>query len=262
MNKESIVKPSIITNMVLTIDTNLSICPKKVVAHFGGNYTAEQLPGARRIVRISDTRYTLLIYSTGKILLPNFHFRNDLKTLFSWISSFIYKLVHFNIAKTKNNHSKIKVKLLVENLVFACYIDFVNSIQLNKLIHENIMSNQNSFNIQRNSALQPHIILEFTNNLKTLSNFKSIVYKDLTRNSFPGRIFQLEFNRGNNDSNSLSSYKSEASKKRRHFSKFDIQKVSLTIFTNGKILISGCQIKEDVNNILNMILLLVSIFLK
>ena len=69
---------------------------------------------------------------------------------------------------------------------------------------------------------------------------------------FPARIIKFEFMRPSLDV--FSKYKSNASKK-RHIKRgnFKIQVVSLHIFRNGKLIITGCQSKCDFLNICTLI---------
>lgn len=75
-----------------------------------------------------------------------------------------------------------------------------------------------------------------------------------SRDVFPADILKFKFERMNNEC--LASFKSVASAKRNKMINFKFQNVSILMFCNGKLIITGCQTIEDVGN---MCLLLTSI---
>ncbi len=249
---------TLISNIVLNIKTNLSIDLKKFVSNYGGIYS-KILPAARRIVNINGLRYSFLIYSTGIIILSNFHISFNQSELFSWIFSLLKTIIKSGIAKILDETNRLKVNLLVENICCASNIDLCKRFEKMKNLQNVDISLHQSFNLQK--QLNYELLDSFMKNLLEIENVQSATV--VKRNRFPAKIIKLKLKR---DWLELYKHKSDASRKRKIVlakinrkkiqNLYEIQNCTIAFFLNGKLTITGSQTKQDFKNILQIFFVL------
>lgn len=91
-----------------------------------------------------------------------------------------------------------------------------------------------------------------------LNEFLSSLVIDCDSSIFPASIVKFIFFR--QTTNDLYHLKSDASKKRHKNDKFVRQRCSMHIFNDGKIILTGSQTREDLENVSNILMLLMSYF--
>lgn len=237
---------SLIKNVIVKIHTNLEINLDDFINYFGGQLT-KKLPAVRYQFYLDMKRFSILIYRTGKVVLTNittsmFQIIFDFMVDF-FLFLFFKKIAKFSDWKTFGNENvyskenKIYIEFLIENIHFS----------LNPGIH--------SINI--NDDFINYII----NNLNTINNNFIVTVEDNFIAKFPAKIIKFEFKRQN--LKCFDSYKSEASKKRhKKNGNYEKQIISLHVFKQGKLIITGCQLKSDFTNICFLINLLIQNFFK
>lgn len=250
---------TLISNIVLNLETNLNINLIKFVSLYGGNFSRNLPAAARRIIYIRDLRYSFLIHSTGSILLSNFHISFNQSNLFSWIFSLLTSMVENNVAKIKDGSQKLKIKLLVENFCCASHIDICKRFEQIKTIRNLNLSIQESIRLQK--QLNYDLLDKFLANLNEIENLVSI--KNLKRKKFPAKIIKIQLKR---DWLQLINHKSLASKKRKRAlakittntieNLYQTQNCTISFFLNGKLLVTGSQTKQDLSNIMNIFYIL------
>lgn len=265
---------SLITNTILSICTNLTINLNDLCKCYGGIYS-NSLAAARKICMIGDERFTFLFFSTGQILLSNFHPDCNRNNLFSYIISWCVDMVNKQIA-TIALEKCISFKFLIQNFSFAVFIDYSNS---NVLYSSLLFKGHEKINkIIRNIFFDQSLANRFVDEIKKLDNCIKVKqsYDSKKENKrFPAIIFKIEFYRDE----TVFDFKSTASKKRKLVREnmrennkrskdlekvrksFQIQKISLTTFSNGKLNITGCQRIKDFVNIAEVLKVIGEMFL-
>ena len=262
---------SCLKNILCTVKTNLYIDIEAFNNLLGGQLTSS-LPGVRYINLINDERYAIIIYDSGKIVLTNLFYINDLKSVTKFFYTFFLLLLYLKCAHFKkfgkNNqirydskdgsvivpyHNRtnckksspesLEISLLIDNCVF--------SLQINETDFERKINKINKFNQCWLIVVSNFIVSNLTK-FVTIFNYYNI--QRHLNSGFPADMIKLTLKR--NNPSLLSELKSDAAKKRKKNGYLE-QLVSLHLFTNGKIIITGGQTKED---IVNLMLILKIIF--
>lgn len=241
-------RDSCLKNIVCTITTNLDINVDLFTWRFGGVLT-NSLAGNRCTLMINNHRYVILCFSTGKILLTNMFFLNRIKEYLDFFVNFILLLIKRGVATIRSGSGrKLRIRFLIEN--------FQYSFSINEHIFRRIY-------LPKTFAAVKQKISSFMyeqgprESLVTLSNYikdmlicdgyivHNIIAIDMNVGDkpikFPADLIQIEIAR---DGRELLNFKSAASLSRHHHN-FDKQKVSITLFENGKIIVTGMQTLSD-----------------
>jgi hypothetical protein len=263
-------KTTCLDNIVCLIDTNLNINIKKLNNLIGGQLSSS-LPAIRYVINIDGYRYVILIYSTGKIILTNLFFLNDMLPIYKYFYDFTIFLLYINVAsfKTLNqdldwdqslfNYScrdkclkevdeEFQISFLIVNCAF--------SVHLNELYFKRkykILDDQENPNRSLNLASLNHLFNYLIENigkigedLKFMKKNSEALFKLNEQKNFPADIIKLISIRSNYDK--LCDVKSLASKKRKK-NNFYQQTTSIHIFKEGKLSFTGAQTKDDVEHI-------------
>ena len=232
----------------------------------GGQFTST-LAGNRTGCLINGYRHSFTIYSTGKVILTNLFFLNDLASVYVFFLSLFVTLMKEKIAHLNSEPSSLrrkvrertlKIMFLIENCQFSFqilplifktkYLYEVNGVycaqtnraslvELKKNLYEHLIANYHFFPRGDQNPIKEQVLRK---------NFSA----DLLQFTIERKMCVQEF----------FTVKSRASKKRNK-DNFKGQKISIHIFPNGKIIVTGMQTKEDLNPIFDTMLALVHYFL-
>ena len=216
---------------ILPVTLDLS----ELIKLYGGNYSAT-LPGVRKPILIDNERYTLLIYSTGLIILPNILDLGKKDIIISFVTKLIIILSKRDILKNYNNTKTFRLHFLVENLLFSGGVSQEYFKLLQRKNKDNILSNA----------------------------FEKIKAKCIPKNGmwysnkelFPAYFLKFTFNR--TDERFIVS-KSLASKKRKKNTLLE-HKCAILVFDCGKFSFTGFQTSEDLDRFAQMITIFVAEF--
>lgn len=227
----------------------------------GGQFTST-LAGNRTGCLINGHRHSFTIYSTGKIILTNLFFLNDLASLYSFFMSLFVTLIKKGIAHINDEWSSTRKRVYPRNLrvVFLienCQFSFqILPIRFRDKYHYEY-NGVYSVDINRKSLVGLKNFLNQT--LKKKYVFKNEIAEKVLRKSFPADLLQFTILR-TMSVDEFFEVKSRASRKRNK-DNFRDQHISIHIFPNGKIIVTGSQTKEDLNSIFDTMRSLVRYFL-
>jgi hypothetical protein len=238
-------------NSNFTVKSNLFInlkCFNKLVH---GKLT-KSLPGVRFTVNINNQRYTLIIFSTGKINVTNMFYLNDMQHVYIFIINLYLFLLYINIAHF-NKFGHKNIAFYDENLdsVVYPYSNRKLCTNIDEELHVEFLLENFQFSIQINEFYfrskfksTQDLYLFITDKLKKVIKNSEFFTKEEI--SFPANLFKIIFSR--KQTKSLNRLKSNASKKRKK-NNFSTHKLAVLLFDNGKLTITGGQTIEDTKNI-------------
>lgn len=280
-------------NSICKIKTNLRIDLAKFTRYFGGQLTPSlpanrnvfHLNNNRYVILIYRTGNIMLtnLYYFDQIEII-FDFVNSM--LIYCVMNNVAK-IDYN-EDDGSDARKIRVEYLIENLHFSIQLHsfFFNSNNQEKKerkqLFESIVTNLDRF--IRISNIKKYLYenlprSDYREISEKLDTIEESVYHLLRKNKyldqtyleylffnygesykikeiteiFPANILKYIYLRTNINRDLWATYKSDASKKRHKDDQFKYQKVSLHCFENGKLIITGCQTKEDFSNIIFII---------
>ncbi len=287
-------KGSCIKNAVSTITTNLTIDIEKFTKLIGGQLTTK-LPGTRIVLVINEQRYSVICFRTGSFLLTNLFFFNRLKEIYDFFLNFGIMLIKRGIAtlhhiedndtlmknykrlnhfdkksdeddsKRRPPETKFYIRFLVENVIFSFRIK-------NEAFQQRYsrITNSMGYHLTQNALVYDRppkealvelltkivTALEQQGHIVLSKNCQELGAQDKTE-AFPADIIKLSIER---DGRILKDYKSNASTKRNKYN-FNRQNISILIFNNAKIIITGMQIRSDLSPMFNSMHSIVQFFL-
>lgn len=260
-------------NAVCSITSNLFIDLHLYTNKMGGQFTST-LAGNRTVCLINGQRHSFTTYSTGKIILTNLFFLNDLSSVYSFFLSLFVTLIKEGIAHLESEPLEsrkrvqartLKVNFLIENCQFSFQI--LPILFKKKYIYTNLndvyceSTNKNSLVSVRNylySVLSnKHTFLKKPGLISSPDDMP--IRDHVLRKNFPADLLRFTILR-NISCDEFLSVKSSASRKRNK-DNFKGQNISIHIFPNGKMIITGMQTKEDLNPIFDTMIALIFYFL-
>ena len=268
-------------NSILTINSNLYIDMKKLNNIIGGQFS-KSLSGVRFMTYINNQRYSMIIFSSGKINITNLFYISEMQHIYNYIISMYIFMLYTNVAyfrkfgpeneayykysddifddsyeyvhpytnrqKCKKNVSEtLELDFLLENLNF--------SLQINEYMFKKKYSTNTEYERERSLI---NIFNYLVSNLNELYDVTYCDYFSRPEVRFPADLIKIYLER--NFSNSLQLLKSKASRKRLK-NNFSQQKISIHVFKNGKLIMTGGQTKEDLENLINIFHILFKYFL-
>lgn len=231
----------------------------------GGQFTST-LAGNRTGCLINGYRHSFTIYSTGKIILTNLFFLNDLNSVYSFFLSLFVTLLKEGIAHFVSEpracrlqaraNRKLRMMFLIENCQFSFQI--LPILFKQKYIYETNGIYSANANSESLAALKDYLF----SNLNPYYDFENTtqpIQEQVLRKNFPADLLRFTIVR-RMCVQEFFQVKSRASRKRNK-DRFSGQRISIHIFPNGKIIVTGMQTKEDLNPIFSTMQLLVNYFL-
>jgi hypothetical protein len=231
---------SILKNSVCTVTTNLKIDLIKFTNIFGGKFTPS-LSGNRYVCMINNYRYSIIVFDTGVFLLTNLFFLSNLSEVYDFFVNLSLHLLKTSCARLISPEEKRKI-LTLQFLVQNCSFSF----QICPIIFENTYISL--------AHLYEHLKQILSNNQLVGSSFC-----EKLKPSFPAD--HLKFIVKRNNWLVLKKIKSDASTKRNR-GDFSLQRISCTIFHNGKFIVTGMQTREDLESIFVLMKAIVDYFFK
>jgi len=271
-------------NAICTISTNIEIDINKFNNYFGGQLTTS-LPGIRVVISINGERYSYIIYGSGKIVLTNLYYINDMSSIYNYFNQLFLTCIKMKIGTIKkdetlvldyldttcssendltcnsvsidNAHSQpdprvyINIKYVVENFQFSFHIDTPIFMKTYKMFNSKSDAQAMRENEICANTLANHIYqrVEVNHNIGTYDS-------DVTKERFPADMITFYIWRPDNN---LMNTKSGASRKRKK-NTFDKQTCSIHIFRNGKFILTGVQTKTDLEVIREIMLAIIEFF--
>lgn len=251
-------------NAVVSITTNLFINLVAYTAQMGGQFTST-VSGNRTGCLIDGERHSFTIFSTGNIILTNLFFLNDLQSIYSYFLSLLVTLVKKGIAHINEEPSHTRKRVITRTLEATFLLENCQfSFQIIPIIFGT------KYIYERNGVYCAEVNRNALNNVKhylsdhlrkhcILRNEPDPVKARVLRKTFPADLLCFTVMR-QMCVDEFFIVKSKASRKRNKDDYRD-QHVSIHIFPNGKIIVTGMQTKEDLNPIFETMLALVHYFL-
>lgn len=279
-NIDEMFRESCFKNAVCTITTNLNINIVHFTNILRGQLTSI-LPGNRLVISINGQRYSIICYASGKFVLTNLFFFNRLKDIYDFFINFALLLVANGIAKLTPIYSgeddeaaaiknQLSIKFLVENCQFSFRVKNEH-FQQRYLFNWKVVGNTSKDILEGNAMLQERppktallsllefikIYLEAKFHIVVEYKCKELGAQDKSQ-AFPADLIRISVKRKYGEF--LKKFKSTASSKRNKFN-FQRQRMSLLIFNNGKVIITGMQTREDLVPIFDLMYAISNFFL-
>jgi TATA-box binding protein (TBP) (component of TFIID and TFIIIB) len=267
-------------NSILTINSNVYIDMKRLNNLLGGQLS-KSLSGVRYMTFINNQRYSINIFSSGKVNITNLFYISEMQHIYNYIISMFVFMLYTNVAYFKkfgktntayykysgdyfddsfeyiysytnrkkcvcNTREILELEFLLENLNF--------SLQINEYMFKKKYSTNTDF--EREMSLI-NIFNYLINNLNSSNDVTYADYFSRPVVRFPADLIKIYLNR--NFSKSLVQLKSKASRKRSK-NNFSDQRISIHVFNNGKFIVTGGQTKEDLDNLINIFQILFEYF--
>lgn len=284
-NIDELFRESCFKNAVCTITTNLNINIVHFTNILRGQLTSI-LPGNRLVIPINGQRYSIICYASGKFVLTNLFFFNRLKDIYDFFINFSLLLVSHGIARlvpvdidTGNGdeygttvYNRLAIKFLVENCQFSFRVknEYFQQRYLFKW-SEAVATKNSKMILEGNAMLQERppktALLSLLEYIKSYLEDKLHIVIDYKckelgsqdkSQAFPADLIRISVKRKYGEF--LKKFKSTASSKRNKFN-FQQQRMSLLIFNNGKVIITGMQTREDLVPIFDLMYAISNFFL-
>jgi hypothetical protein len=190
MEKNINVNDTLIRNVIACISTNIYINIPDFANIYGGTYVPSKFPGAIKIIEINGNRYSISIFSTGRILLQNILDLSELNLLIGTIIGLLHECLNSGIATFSEDilneveiipllgikkTRKLKILFTIENIQCAFkltpkVISLSNDILINNLknIEDNNFINTSGYMFEKN------INRSLKKNLKLKVNYQKI----------------------------------------------------------------------------------------
>lgn len=260
-------KRSCFKNAVASITTNLFIDLIAYTSKMGGQFTST-LAGNRTGCLIGGQRHSFTIFSTGNIIITNLFFLNELDAIYSFFVSLLVTLVKEEIAhiNTEPGFSRkqvapreLSITFLIENCQFSFQI--LPIIFKNKYFYEvnGVYCAQANHNSLANIKTYLYRFLRDKYIFKLADTKQNPIKDRVLRKTFPADLLTFTIIR-QMCVDEFFEVKSKASRKRNK-DDYKGQNISIHIFPNGKIIVTGMQTKEDLNPIFDTMQALVHYFL-
>lgn len=256
--KKDYSETSCFKNGVCTVTSNLCINTVQFTNVFGGQLT-DKLPGNRLVIRIGNQRYTLITYSSGKIILTNYFYLIDnslVYMLFVHLIILIYALGIGTISDDSED-GRLRVLFLVENCIFSFQIApqfFNNRFTTLGALQDTCASGNLPFRTTYDGIRAFHNFLRARLEADGLEISDSLFCK---HDNFPSDLIKFSVRRI--DFLNLQNYKSSASKKRNN-NNFVNQHLAILVFRNGKMIVTGMQSREDLETTFKILFAIVGFF--
>ena len=240
-------------NAICTISSNTIINLTLFNNYYGGQLT-NTLPGKRLIKTINGERYSFIIYGTGKIVLTNLYYMNDMNSVYNYFNNLILSCIKYKIAVVMGDTlgvKKLKIVYLIENFQFSFHIDtpiFMMSYQM-------FISKCDAAALLENIKCTHRLANHIYNVIISKYNICTFDY-EISKERFPADMITFYIWR---TTNILYNNKSVASRKRKK-NNFDKQTCSIHIFRNGKFILTGVQTKTDMCVVKEIMISIVKFF--
>lgn len=247
-------------NSVVTITTNLRINLYAFTWRLGGQLTSI-LSGNRLVVALKPLnslqhghRYSFLCFGTGKFILTNLFYFNHLQDIYNFVLSFCVMLINKGIAKVIGpDCTLLKFTFLVENCIFSFRFNeevfrsrFMNRVKhhpksVPELFTETNILHTNSSKLDI-EELAKILCDSLVSHGQTVLSYSCVDLGEQDKPvSFPAICIKIEIKR---DGGILKQYKSAASIKRNK-NDFNILVISISFFSNGKVIGTGMAMQTD-----------------
>ncbi|TXH07724.1 MAG: hypothetical protein E6Q06_01995 [Candidatus Moraniibacteriota bacterium] len=270
-------------NAVCTVTTNLIFNLRLFTNVFGGQFTGK-LPANRLVVKIGGHRYTIITYSSGKIILTNYFFLINNSAVYNLFVNLLELLYALGIAKLqpgtgycekcKNDDDEdetggscsqcqqrrqIEMLFLIENCIFSFQIapHFFDRRFAN-IVHES--ESTLSMVLRKPRNMRAEGLSAFHDYLKSVlaaEHYQFTSSASCKHDNFPSDLVKFAIQR--TDHAKLANYKSPASRKRNN-NNFVMQRLAILIFRNGKMIVTGMQTCEDLETTFKILFAIVNFF--
>ena len=202
-------------NAVATIITNLKFNLLPLFCFSGGLLTGS-LPGVRMVTTIFDGQYSYIVYSSGKIIVSNLFFFNNMNNVYDFFVNLCLVFLKSKIASLpsedidkQTNKGRLKFRFLIENFAFSFQIPKFYFEQ--KYITEAFNAKFQKYNYCKDTNWKS--LKKMTNFISRQLNMAKLEFKIL-KPLFPADIIKITFKRSETSESILRLFKSPASKKR------------------------------------------------